>query len=144
MAAVLETLITGEFAGRRPSQTDFIPMRPVCKPSDCATLRAAAHDTAAFDAFYKRCNLIESTIDETQVHSIAHLPPGYCDTLKTAFEDALAKEVYGPPRAGDWVEIEYKGSRYRGTRRALARGAHLQAACLADGFLRISAPRNRR
>jgi hypothetical protein len=146
MAAVLSVIITGEFAGRNPSQADARPTRPICKPSDYDHLRAAANDTAALDAFRRRCKLTEGTVDDTHVYSTAYLPAGYCEALKAAFEKVLAEQVYAVPigSPGDDVIFEYKGSRYAGTSRRLARGARLQLVCRADGALRISAPRERR
>src|SRR5262245_37327294 len=76
MTATLQTLITGEFAGRSPSNADASLHRPVCRPGDYEDLRAAANDRAAFDAFRRRCKLVEGTIDGTQVHSTAYLPQG--------------------------------------------------------------------
>jgi hypothetical protein len=146
MAAVLSVIITGEFAGRNPSQADARPTRPICKPSDYDFLRAAAHDGAALDAFRRRCKLTELSVDNTHIHSIAYLPAGSCETLKDAFEKVLAEQVYAVPTTapGDDVIFEYKGSRYAGTDRRLARGARLQLACHAEGSLRVSAPRERR
>jgi hypothetical protein len=144
MTATLQTLITGEFAGRSPSNADAALNRPICKPSDYDDLRAAANDRAAFDAFRRRCKLVEGTIDATHVHSTAYLPHGYCETLKTAFETVLAERIYAesgnPTRE---LIIEYKGSRSESTDRLLARGAQLRTTCRDDGSLRISAPRKR-
>lgn len=123
MTATLQTLITGEFAGRSPSNADAALHRPVCRPDDYEDLRAAANDRAAFDAFRRRCKLVEGAIDATHVHSTAYLPPGYCEKLKEklkgAFEKALAERVY------------------------LARGAGLEVTCQDDGAIRVSAPRKR-
>jgi hypothetical protein len=142
MAAVLQTLITGEFAGRKPSQVDAELHRPVCRPSDYDDLRAAATDVAAFDAMRRRCKFTETRVDATDVYSTAYLPFGYCETLKTAFEAVLAEQVYAVrPNSGDLVIVEYKGSRYLGSGRGLARRARLQAVCQSDGALRVSAPR---
>jgi hypothetical protein len=145
VAAVLQSLITGEFAGQRPSQADARPDRPICKANDYADLRAAANDKAAFDAFRRRCDLVETIIDTTHVHSTAYLPHGHCEILRRAFETALVEQVYSVRRnPGDWVIIEYKGSRYAGSDRELGRGARLQSICQDDGSLRVSAPRNRK
>lgn len=142
MAAALQALITGEFAGRKPSQVDAELHRPVCRPSDYDDLRAAATDAAAFDAIRRRCKFTEGKIDATEVYNIAYLPPGYCETLKTAFERVLVDQVYdAPPDSGDLVVIEYKGSRYLGSGRGLARRARLHATCESDGSLRVSASR---
>jgi hypothetical protein len=145
MAAVILTLITGEFAGRSPSQVGGL--RPVCRPADYDDLRAAADNSTAFYKFQQRCKFTDDTIDATHVHSVAYLPMGYCATLKTAFETFMAEQIYRtPPDVGswtDWVSFEYKGSRYGSSRRALARGADLQARCDADGSLHLSAPRAR-
>ena len=145
MYAALQALIIGEFAGRSPSQADAPLDRPICKPSDYDDLHAAANDMAAFDAFRRRCHLVETTIDSQYVYSTAYLPAGYCETLKQAFDRMLAEQVYTPRSdAGDWVIFEYKGSRYAATRRALAYGARLQTTCQGDGSLRVSALRQRR
>jgi len=144
MTATLQTLITGEFAGRSPSNADAALNRPICKPSDYDDLKAAANDRAAFDAFRQRCKLVEGTTDGTHVHSTAYLPPGYCETLKTAFETVLTERVYAAPtNPTRMLIIEYKGSRYESTNRQLARGAQLQAICQDDDSLRVSAPRKR-
>ena len=145
MAAALNALITGEFAGRRPSQVGADLHRRVCEPQDYGDLRAAASDTTAFDEIRRRCRFTETKVDATQVHSIAYLPPGYCETLKAAFEAMLAEQVFGAPRnPGDFIVIDYKGTYYAGTDRALARGARLEARCQQDSSLRVSAPRSRR
>jgi hypothetical protein len=92
--ASLQTIIVGEFAGRRISQIDAPPMRPVCRPNDFEDLRATAKDNAAFDAFHRRCKIVEVKIDETYVVGTAHLPPGHCETLKRAYDSMLAERVY--------------------------------------------------
>ena len=144
MAAALQALIMGEFAGRKPSQVDAAPWRRACRPADYEDLRASATDTAAFDAFHRECKLVETKVDATHVHAVAYLPRGYCKTLKNVFEAVLAEKVYGAPRgASEWLVIEYKGSRYGGSDLTLARGAQLKTACQRDGSLRISAPRVR-
>ena len=144
MTATLQTLITGEFAGRSPSNADAALHRPVCRPGDYEDLRAAANDRGAFDAFHRRCKLVEGTIDGTHVHSTAHLPQGYCERLKSAFEKALAEQVYAEPASPTPdVIIEYKGSRFRTTKRQLARGAGMKVTCQDDGAIRVSAPRKR-
>jgi hypothetical protein len=144
MTAALQTLITGEFAGRSPSNADAALDRPICRPSDYDDLRAAANDRDAFDAFRRRCKLVEGKIDGTHVHSTAYLPRGYCEGLKAAFEKALAERVYAEQASPtpDLI-IEYKGSRLRTTRRQLARGAGMDVTCQDDGALRVSAPRRR-
>lgn len=142
MTAALQTFITGEFAGRSPSNADAALNRPICKPSDYDDLRAAANDRAAFDAFRRRCKLVEGKIDDTHVHSTSYLPHGYCETLKAAFETALREHVYGG--TGRDVIIDYKGSRYASTKGNLARNAQLQVTCQSDGALRVSAPRKPR
>ena len=145
ITASLWVLITGEFAGRRPSNADALATRRACKPSDYDDLRAAANDSVAFDAFHQRCKLVEGLVDATHIHGTAYLPPGYCETLKAAFDRMLVEQIYSAPAdAGDLVVFEYKGSSYRATRRALARGAKLQSSCRDDGSLRVSAPRKRR
>jgi hypothetical protein len=145
VAAALNALITGEFAGRRPSQVEAHFDRAACGPADFADLRAAANDTATFDAIRRRCKFTEAKIDATHVHIIAYLPSGYCETLKAAFEAVLADQVYGAPRdTTDLVAIDYKGTYYLGSGRALARGAQLEARCQEEGSLRVSAPRKRR
>ncbi len=68
MSALLQTIITGEFAGRSPSNADAPLQRPICKPSDYDDLRAAANDRAAFDAFRRRCRLVEGVSMRTHVH----------------------------------------------------------------------------
>jgi hypothetical protein len=141
MTAILETFITGEFAGRSPSNADAPLDRRVCKPADYDDLRAAANDRAAFDAFRRRCKLAEGTLDDTHVYITAYLPHGYCETLKSALEAALQEHVYGAEDS--YVTVEYKGSRYSSNRGYLARQARLEPACLGDGALRISAPRRR-
>ena len=133
MTAALQTLITGEFAGRSPSNADAALNRPVCRPSDYDDLRAAANDRATFDAFHRRCKLVEGKIDETHVHSTAYLPHGYCETLKTAFETAMNKHR-------TTGLIEYKGARSQ----VPGNWAQLQATCREDGSLQISAPRKQR
>jgi hypothetical protein len=144
--STLQTFITGEFAGRRPSQSDIAGLnRPVCKPADYDDLRAAANDQAAFDAFRRKCKFVDVKKDDTHVHGTAHLPRGYCETLKNAFETMLTEQVYSDTPDGKWeVVFEYKGSRYDSSKRALARGARLKTMCLDDGSLRVSAPRKRR
>src|SRR4029450_11281766 len=112
VAVVLRTLITGEFAGRKPSQVDADLHRPVCRPGDYYDLRAAANDRDAFDALHRRCDFVEARVDATHLHSIAYLPNGYCEILKEAFQTMLAQEVYSVPsgaRAG--LVLDYKGSR---------------------------------
>ncbi len=142
ITASLSALITGEFAGRSPSNEYALPTRRACKPSDYDDLRAAANDPAAFDAFRKRCKLVEGLVDAVHVHGTAYLPPGYCETLKAAFDRMLVEQVYSvPPEAGRMLIFEYKGSRYGGSRRDLARVAKLQSSCREDGSLRVSAPR---
>jgi hypothetical protein len=112
--------------------------------SDYDDLRAAANDRAAFDAFRRRCKLVEGKLDGTHVHSTAYLPPGYCERLKAAFEKVLAERIYAEPASPtpDMI-IEYKGSQFRTTGRQLARGARMEATCQDDGALRVSAPRKR-
>lgn len=147
IAASLGTLITGEYAGRRPSQVMAPLHRPACKPADFEDLRRAATDKVAFDAIAKRCKLTASTYDDKDVHVTAYLPPGDCEKLKDAFERMLAEHVYASPRPGahpEDVTFEYKGSFYSGSRRTLARYARLRATCHPDGSLRVSAPRNPR
>jgi hypothetical protein len=145
ITAVLETLITGEFAGRRPSQADAVLDRRPCTPADYDDLRAAADNTAAFDRFHQRCRLTEAKRAGDRVHVFAYLPAGYCETLKAAFEKTLEERVYkNPPEdqlVKDWVSIEYKGSKYGGTRRLVARGGKIRASCEFGGVLRISGSR---
>jgi hypothetical protein len=145
MGAVLTTLITGEFAGRSPSQADAVLDRRPCLPADYDDLRAAANDKEAFDRFHQRCRLTEAKLVGDRVHVFASLPEGYCETLKGAFEKAMEDRVYkGPPEDAlwnDWVAIEYKGSKYGGTRRSLARGGQIHASCEPGGVLRISGSR---
>jgi hypothetical protein len=142
LTAALQTLITGEFAGRSPSNADAQPQRPICKPSDYDDLRAAANDRAAFDAFRRRCHLVETKVDSTHVHGTVYLPSGYCEALKNVFDKMMATEVYAAAEEkGEWVVFEHKGSRYEATRRTLARRAQIKSSCQADGSLRISAPR---
>jgi hypothetical protein len=145
IAATLYTLIEGEFVGRKISN-DYPtpPQRPVCKPADYLHLRDIANDSSKLSEFNKRCKLIEVRMDGTLAHGIAYLPKGYCEGLKTAFEDILEREVFSVPYEGnDTITYEYKGARYSATRRRLARSARLQAVCQDDGALRISAPRKR-
>jgi hypothetical protein len=142
ITASLLVLITGEFAGRTPPNIYVPNTRPACKPSDYDDLRAAANDQAEFEAFYKRCRLVESYLDATHTQGTAYLPLGYCEILKTVFDRMLFEQVYSVPAdAGDLIVFEYKGSQYRATRRALARAAKLQSSCREDGSLRVSAPR---
>jgi hypothetical protein len=144
ITASLSVLITGEFAGRSPSNADALASRRACKPSDYDDLRAAANDRVAFDAFRKRCRLVEGLVDATHTHGTAYLPRGYCEALKAAFDRMLVEQIYSVPAdAGDLVIFEYKGSRYEGSRRDLARGAKLESSCRDDGSLRVSAPRKR-
>jgi hypothetical protein len=144
MAASLQTIITGEFAGRTPSNVDAVATRRICQPSDYADLRAATNDRAAFDAFHRRCHLIEERIDVSQVHAIARLPENYCEKLKDVFDRMMAEHINTvSPSAGPWIVFAYKGARYESNSRILARGAHLQSSCQDDGSLRISAPRKR-
>lgn len=144
--ASLQTIIVGEFAGRRISQVDAPLQRPVCRPDDYADLRATANDPEAFDAFHRRCKFVEVKVDETHVVGTAFLPSGYCETLKRAYDNMLAERVYAvTDEPQKWsVEFEYKGSRYYSTSGPLARGAQLQTKCNDDGSLSISAPRKRR
>ena len=146
MYAAMEALITGEFAGRRPSQVDASLTRPVCRGSDYDDLRAAAHDRVAFDELRRRCQWVETINDSTHVHATAYLPPGYCGILKSAFDAMLLDHIYGPPRHPNREEVmfEYKGSHYSATVRTLASGARIESSCEADGALRVSAPRKRR
>ena len=144
MSASLQTIITGEFAGRSPSNADAIATRRICLPGDYDDLRASAHDRAAFDAFHKRCDLVEFTVDASQVHAVAYLPSGSCETLKKVWDAMMVDHIHAvPPGAGPWVIFEYKGSRYEATQRHLARGAQLRSSCQADGSLRITGPRKR-
>lgn len=144
MAAVLQTLITGEFANRSPSQVDAHLDRPVCLPKDYEDLRAAANDPLAFDALRRRCKFTEGKIDPTEVHSIAYLPAGYCERLRSALETVLADEIYAVPRGTKpGLIIEYKGSRLGiggGSEREIVRHAQLRSTCHSDGSLRVSAP----
>jgi hypothetical protein len=140
VSSLLQTIITGEFAGRSPSNADAPPNRPICKPGDYDDLRAATNDRAAFDAFRRRCNLVEGVVDETHIHVTAYLPSGYCEILKAAFDGVMAEHVYATP-ANPKPFIEYKGSRSTATGRTLARNAKLRTTCRDDGSLRISAPR---
>jgi hypothetical protein len=119
--STLQTIITGEFAGRRPSQAEAPPQRPVCRPNDYDDLRAAANNTAAFDALHRRCKFVEVKINETHVVGTAFLPSGYCETLKRAYDDMLARHVYAvTDEPQKWsVEFEYKGSRYLFDERAV-------------------------
>lgn len=147
IAASLGALITGEYAGRRPSQVMAPLHRPACKPADFEDLKRAAADKSAFDAIAKRCKLAASTYDDKDVHVTAYLPPGDCERLKTAFENMLTEHVYPSPPSGmhpEDVTFEYKGSFYSGSGRTLAWGARLRATCHQDGSLRVSAPRDRR
>ena len=78
-------------------------------------------------------------MDETHVHSTAYLPEGYCERLKTAFEEALVERVYtAPPSLTRNLVIEYKGSRFESTSLELARGARMEATCQDDGALRVT------
>ena len=144
--ATLETIIIGEFAGRRPSQADALPSRPVCRPDDYTDLRAAANDTALLDALPRRCKFVDVKVNDTHVVGTAYLPAGYCETLKRAYDNMLAERVYAVTDDSQkhWVEFEYKGSRYLANNGALVRGARLQTSCNDDGSLSISAPRKRR
>lgn len=139
--ASLQTIIVGEFAGRRISQVDAPPVRPVCGPNDFEDLRAAAKDNTAFDAFHRRCKFVEFKVNDTHVVGTAHLPSGYCETLKQAYDKMLAEHVYAS--TSHVVEFEYKGSRYSSTSGNLARGRQPQTKCNDDGSLSVSALRNR-
>ena len=55
MAGAMEALIVGEFAGRRRWSGSGSLTLPVCRGSDYDDLRAAANDSAAFDALHRRC-----------------------------------------------------------------------------------------
>jgi hypothetical protein len=142
----LQTIITGEFAGRRPSQADALPSRAVCRPDDYTDLRAAANDTALLDALRRRCKFVDVKVNDTHVVGTAYLPAGYCETLKRAYDNMLAERVYAVTDDSQkhWVEFEYKGSRYLANDGALVRGAQLQTKCNDDGSLSISAPRKRK
>jgi hypothetical protein len=72
MTAVLSVLITGEFAGRSPSNAHASPNRPLYKPADYDDLRAAANDRAAFDAFRRRCKLVEGQ-QTTRISTARHI-----------------------------------------------------------------------
>ena len=87
MASVLTTIITGEFAGRSPSQADAVLDRRPCTPAEYDDLRAAANSKAAFDRFHQRCRLAEAKRVGDQIHVFAYLPDGYCVALKAAFEE---------------------------------------------------------
>jgi len=143
IGGVLRALITGEFAGRRPSQADIVPNRPACRPNDYDDLRTAKNDTVAFDALNQRCQLVQVIVDKTYVHAIAHLPTGYCETLKSVFETEFAKHIYqAPSNAGPEIIIEYKGSRsVTSGNREMARAARVETICQDDGALRVSTPR---
>jgi hypothetical protein len=145
ITATLETLITGEFAGRSPSNADAMLRRPVCKANDYDDLRRVS-DQAALDALRRRCKFVEGRVDQDYVHKAAYLPAGYCDVLKDAFERLLREfedQELDPDFRGIFV-FEYKGSRFRSSTPRLARQAQLTATCQPDGSLRISAPRKRR
>ena len=146
MTGAMAALITGEFAGRRPSQVDASMTRPVCRGSDYDDLRAAANDSVAFDELHRRCQWIEFVKDSTHIHATAYLPPGYCKILKSAFDAMMLDQVYGPPRHPNREEVkfEYKGSLYFSTVRTLVSTARIASSCGADGALRVSAPRKRR
>lgn len=140
MTAVLQTFITGEFAGRSPSNADAALHRPVCKPGDYDQLRAAAEDKAAFDAFRRKCKLVEGRIDDAYVYSTAYLPHGYCETLKGAMVAAL-DTILGSENSTNLVILNYKGSRHLSNTADLARHADLEVKCLNDGALMIRTSR---
>jgi hypothetical protein len=143
---ILSTLIIGEFGGRTRANTDGTLNKPICQPSDYDYLREAARDNTTLIAFHRRCRLIEWKYDNTQVYSIAYVPRGYCETLRTAFELMLSAHVYHVPSTSrDWLVFEYKGLRLEmgAADREMIRRARLQARCEDDGSLHISAPRKR-
>jgi hypothetical protein len=132
--------ITGEFAGRSPSNADAPPRRPVCKPIDYDTLRRAK-DQSSLDALRRHCTFVEERIDERYIHSVVYLPSGYCEPLKAAFE-GVVRALEAPPETGSRkFVVEYKGARFETTKRQLARRAQLRAMCQTDGALRVRAPR---
>jgi hypothetical protein len=143
--ASLETIIIGEFAGRNPSQPDAQPTRPVCRANDFEDLRATGKDNASFDAFRRRCKVVEVKKNDTHVVGTAYLPAGHCDMLKQAYDKMLAEHVNL-----QWVDdnervidFTYKGARYASTGRVLAKRAQLQTNCNADGSLSVSTARKR-
>lgn len=145
--AILTTLIIGEFGGRTRADTDGTLNKRTCQPNDYDDLREAAKDDTALIAFHKRCRLIEWKDDSTHTYSIAYLPSGYCEPLKTAFETMLAVHVYPVPSTSrDWLIFEYKGLRLEigAADRELLRRAQLQASCQSNGALRVAAPRKPR
>lgn len=140
MTAMLQTFITGEFAGRRPSNADAALNRPACKPSDYDQLRAAANDTAAFDAFHRKCKLVEGRLDNEYVSSTAYLPEGYCEPLRDAVRAALINILDHQDRTTSII-INYKGSRFLVTRVDLIRAAVLEVTCQDGGALILKTQR---
>ena len=77
--AVLTTLIIGEFGGRTSANTDATLNKRTCQPSDYDNLRKATKDNTTLITFRRRCDLVGTKVDDTHVHSIAHLP---ADTVR--------------------------------------------------------------
>jgi hypothetical protein len=142
--AIVQTLVTGEFAGRSRSHVDAPPKRRICKPDDFVALTRSALDDAAMDDFRRLCRPVESSLDATHAISIAYLPKGYCGSIKKAFETILEEQVFGAAIRGDILVVEYKGARFEGSGRDLLKQASLQATCEPDGSLRITGPRRGR
>ncbi len=136
--SLLSAFVIGEFGGRTRANPHF-NQRPICKPGDYEDLREAAKDDATLIAFHQRCRLIESAMDDTHVHGIAYLPPGYCGSLKNAFETVLVEVASGNQNASI---IKHK-EMHLDFNRTFARSAELKATCQADGSLRISAPKRK-
>jgi hypothetical protein len=139
MVAILNTLITGEFAGRGPSNADAALSRPVCKAGDYDELRAVTSQSD-LDALRRKCRLVATQRDAKHVYATAYLPPGTCLALKSAFESVLAVHVKSK-ELGDIVVFEYKGSRYNASARNLTRKVSFDAVCEDDGALRVSTRR---
>jgi hypothetical protein len=135
MDNTLAFLITSEFAGRAPSQSDAGWGAPICKVDDYADLQVSVQKSA-FDTLVRRCKLVYGRSAGGDVYSTAYLPPGYCPTLKDAFEAVLFNVKLS---TSNDVTIEYKGSRMQITRSNHVFDAVITAECLRDGSMFVSA-----
>jgi hypothetical protein len=104
-------------------------------------MQEAAGDGAKLQSIAGQCRIVEVRMEKLQVSAVAHIPLGYCESLRQTFDGLLSHQVqHGWKR--DFV-LEYKGVRLFASIRDLAQHARIESRCEPGGSMQLAAPRRR-
>ncbi|BAT60058.1 hypothetical protein GJW-30_1_02593 [Variibacter gotjawalensis] len=129
LAAILETIIAGEFAGRDPSQVGLTMQRPVCRADDFQELVASPN---SLDLINRRCRFVATAaLGKGQAKADVFLPKGRCEAIKQLFERVISSAAQAGSRV---LNFTHKGESLKTTKGDLLKGSEIVAACDVDAL----------